>query len=59
MNIIIFPYDYFSITLYAYKCRFVSGDLSLTEHTDSKWTSVVEMQDMDFAEADKPFINII
>ena len=55
----IFPYDDFSITLYAYKCRLVSGDLSLTEHTDSKWTSVDEMQNMDFAEADKPLIELL
>lgn len=29
------PYEDFSITLYAYKCKLISGDLTLSEHTAS------------------------
>lgn len=50
------PCDDFSITLYAYKCKLISGKLTLTEHTESKWATIEEMKKMDFAEADKPFI---
>ncbi len=50
------PYDDFSITLYAYKCKLLAGKLTLTEHTESKWASIEEMKKMDFAEADKLFI---
>ena len=53
------PYDDFSITLYAYKCKLISGDLTLSEHTDSKWVTVEEMKNMNFAEADKPLIELL
>ena len=29
-------YDDFSITLHAYKCKLISGDLTLSEHIDAK-----------------------
>ena len=51
-------YDYtelekpFSITMYAYLCKLVSGNLELTEHVSSKWCTVEEMVQMDFAFAD-------
>lgn len=47
----------FAITMFAYKCRLIKGELELTEHTESKWCSIEEMKKMVFAEADKPFIN--
>lgn len=50
------PYKDFGITLYAYKCKIIKGTLTLTEHTDYKWATIEEMKQMDFAEADKPFI---
>ena len=54
----VFNYDYtelekpFSITMYAYLCKLISGNLELTEHISSKWCSVDEMMQMDFAPAD-------
>ncbi len=50
------PYNDFSITLYAYKCRLIEGNLTLTEHTEARWSTIEEMKEMDFAAADKPFI---
>lgn len=50
------PYKDFSITMYAYRCKLISGKLELTEHTDYRWATVEEMKKMAFAEADKPFI---
>lgn len=50
------PYNDFSITLYAYKCRLIEGNLTLTEHTEARWATIEEMKRMDFASADKPFI---
>ena len=49
----------FSITMYAYLCELVSGDLELTEHVDSKWVTFEEMKCMDFAAADIPLIKKI
>ncbi len=42
----------FSITMYAYLCRLLSGELELTEHISSKWVTLEEMKKMDFAQAD-------
>ena len=50
------PYKDFSITMFGYKCKLISGHLELTEHTESRWCTKEEMERMDFAEADKPFI---
>lgn len=49
-------YKPFSITMYAYKCKLIKGELSLSEHTESKWASYDEMKNMEFAAADKPFL---
>ncbi len=49
----------FSITMYAYLCKLISGNLELTEHISSKWCSVDEMMQMNFASADKPFLKEI
>lgn len=49
----------FSITMYAYLCKLVNGNLELTEHINSCYADVNEMKLMDFAAADIPLINII
>ena len=49
----------FSITMYAYLCKLIKGNLDLTEHVDSCYASVEEMKLMDFAAADIPLINKI
>jgi ADP-ribose pyrophosphatase len=49
----------FSITMYAYLCKLINGNLELTEHIDSCYASVEEMMNMDFAAADVPIINMI
>ena len=46
----------FSITMYGYRCKLISGNLELTEHTESRWCTKEEMKEMNFAEADKPFL---
>ena len=49
----------FSITMYAYLCKLVNGDLELTEHINSCYADINEMKLMDFAAADIPLINLI
>ena len=49
----------FSITMHAYKCKLISGNLELSEHIDSKWVSVEKMKLMDFAAADIPLIYLL
>ena len=49
----------FSITMHAYKCKLIKGNLELSEHIDSKWASIEEMKQMDFAAADIPLIYML
>lgn len=49
----------FSITIYGYICKLVKGNLTLSEHTAKEWVNVNELDKVDFAEADKLFINMI
>lgn len=49
----------FTITMYAYLCRLVNGNLKLTEHIDSCYSPISEMGLMDFAEADIPIIEML
>lgn len=49
----------FSITMYAYLCKLIKGNLELTEHIDSCYASVEEMKLMDFAAADIFLIDIL
>lgn len=49
----------FEITMHAYLCSLSNGTLELSEHIDSKYATVEEMKKMDFAEADKPILDMI
>ena len=49
----------FSITMYAYLCKLINGNLELTEHIDSCYADVNEMKTMDFAAADIPLIDLL
>lgn len=49
----------FSITMYGYICKLIEGNLELTEHTEKKWININELYSVDFAEADRPFIDLI
>lgn len=49
----------FSITMYAYLCKLINGNLELTEHIDSCYADVTEMKLMDFAAADIPLIDAV
>ncbi len=49
-------YPDFSITLYAYRAKLISGQLELSEHTESRWVKKEELKKLKFAKADEPFI---
>lgn len=49
----------FSISMYGFLCKLEKGTLELTEHIDSKFVSIDEMFEMDFAEADIPLIHML
>ena len=49
----------FSITMYAYECRLIQGELELTEHTEKKWVNVDDLKSINFAAADLPIVKMI
>ena len=49
----------FSITMYAYECKLIKGDLVLTEHISKKWVRVEELSSVNFAAADLPIVESI
>lgn len=49
----------FSITMYAYECRLIKGELELTEHTEKKWVNVKDLKMINFAAADLPIVEMI
>ena len=52
-------YPTFHITMHDYLCTLVKGELILKEHNDSVWLSKEELLSLDWADADKPIVNII
>ena len=49
----------FSITMYAYECELIKGDLELTEHTEKRWVKKKDLKKLKFANADLPIIDLI
>lgn len=49
-------YNSFILTMHCYECKVISGYLTIGEHIDSKWLTLVEMLEYDFAQADVPVI---
>ncbi|MDD3122476.1 MAG: (deoxy)nucleoside triphosphate pyrophosphohydrolase [Candidatus Izemoplasmatales bacterium] len=52
-------YNTFVITMHCYKCTLIKGTLVLSEHINSKWATVEKMRSIDFAQADKPIIEML
>lgn len=49
-------YKGFHLTMHAFECEVLKGDLEISEHLDSKWLTKEEMKEFDFAAADLPII---
>lgn len=47
------------ISMKAYDCELVSGNHELSEHTDSKWLKLHELDTVEWAEADRPIVEVI
>lgn len=53
---VVHEYNSFILTMHAYECKVVSGELVISEHLDSKWLTLDDMGKLDFAAADLPII---
>lgn len=52
----IYQYQDFKIKLIVYKVKWISGKIKLTSHDSYKWIRINDIDDYDFAEADKPLV---
>jgi 8-oxo-dGTP diphosphatase len=69
MNIEIAPYEFYGVNdhwygsvhihLIAYKARFMSGEIILTDHDDVRWVQREELGEYLFAPADVKFVEMI
>ena len=49
-------YPSFTVTLYPFICRIISGEITLHEHSEIAWLHPQELPPLDWAEADLPVI---
>lgn len=54
-----YEYKDFNIYLHAYYCELINGNLELSEHINSKWVNLNEIDDLDWANADLPIVERI
>lgn len=54
-------YDYpaFHLTMHCYLCSVTNGNLTLLEHSDSKWLEISEIDSVDWLPADIEVVNAI
>jgi len=52
-------YQDFAITLHSYLCKCENPSFKLTEHLDFKWLLREELEQLDWAEADKPIVKLL
>lgn len=52
-------YCTFTITMHAFLCRLVAGSLTLSEHTDSRWLALDELESVGWAAADIPIMETV
>jgi 8-oxo-dGTP diphosphatase len=55
----IFDYPSFSVNLSGFECKLLSWDKILVDHDKFEWIKIEEINNYDFSEADKPFINLL
>ena len=53
---VIHEYPDFHLTMHSFICHCNSPELQLSEHTDYKWLSIHEMDNLDWAAADIPIV---
>lgn len=49
-------YQNFNVILRVYRCEYISGVINDTEHKSLKWMKISDIEELDWAEADKPIV---
>ena len=55
----VYEYDFATIELTTFLCAIESGDLILSDHDATRWVSPAEAQELDWAPADVPAVELI
>lgn len=55
----VYEYDFATIELTTFLCAIESGDLILSDHDATRWVSPDEAQELDWAPADVPAVELI
>ena len=50
-------YTDFNVNLKVYKCSYVAGEINDSEHQSLKWVESKKLNDLDWADADKPIVD--
>ena len=50
-------YKDFNVNLKVYKCNYVAGEINDTEHQSLKWVENKKLNELDWADADKPIVD--
>lgn len=54
-----YPHEDFSVTVYRYRCKLISGNLEFRKHIDSKWINFFKTDKNEFIPSDGPFFYIV
>ncbi|WP_290796272.1 (deoxy)nucleoside triphosphate pyrophosphohydrolase [Flavihumibacter sp. UBA7668] len=54
---VVHEYPDFEITMHSFICEVDSKNITLTEHIDSKWMTLENIESLDWAAADIPIVN--
>ena len=52
-------YEHFHLTMHAYHATILNGSLTQNEHTGAKWLNKDQLDDLDWAEADLPIVDVL
>lgn len=51
-----YEYDFGIVELSTYRCELISGEPTLTEHSDMRWVPVEDLMELNWAPADIPAV---
>lgn len=58
LPLVTYHYPAFTVTLYPFICKIVAGEIILREHVAVAWLQPCELHTLDWAEADRPVIEM-
>jgi 8-oxo-dGTP diphosphatase len=55
----VYPYEFYTVELMAYRTKVLAGDIRLNDHADMAWVAPGDLDRYEFAPADIPFVEMI